>query len=48
MSADVYRLVDLLVIDLLSGANGEERLARFALPRLLERYSPLKNGIVLA
>jgi membrane protease YdiL (CAAX protease family) len=39
---------NLLVINLLSGATGEEPGWRgFALPRLLERYSPLKAGIVL-
>ena len=38
----------LLVVNLLSGATGEEPGWRgFALPRLLERYSPLKAGIVL-
>ena len=39
---------NLLVINLLSGAVGEEPGWRgFALPRLLERYSPLKAGLVL-
>ena len=39
---------NLLVINLLSGAVGEEPGWRgFALPRRLERYSPLKAGLVL-
>jgi membrane protease YdiL (CAAX protease family) len=39
---------NLLVINLFSGATGEEPGWRgFALPRLLERYSPLKAGLVL-
>lgn len=39
---------NLLVINLLSGATGEEPGWRgLALPRLLERYSPLKAGLVL-
>jgi uncharacterized protein len=39
---------NLLVINLLSGPTGEEPGWRgFALPRLLERYSPLKTGFVL-
>ncbi len=38
----------LLVINLLTGPTGEEPGWRgFALPRLLERYSPLKAGLVL-
>jgi membrane protease YdiL (CAAX protease family) len=38
----------LLVINLLTGPTGEEPGWRgFALPRLLERYSPLKAGIML-
>ena len=39
---------NLLVINLLTGPTGEEPGWRgFALPRLLERYSPLKAGLVL-
>ena len=39
---------NLLVINLITGPTGEEPGWRgFALPRLLERYSPLKAGIVL-
>jgi membrane protease YdiL (CAAX protease family) len=39
---------NLLVINLLAGPTGEEPGWRgFALPRLLERYSPLKAGLVL-
>jgi membrane protease YdiL (CAAX protease family) len=39
---------NLLVIQLIAGPTGEEPGWRgFALPRLLERYSPLKAGIVL-
>lgn len=38
----------LLVINLLTGPTGEEPGWRgFALPRLLERYSPLKAGLIL-
>jgi uncharacterized protein len=38
----------LLVVNLLTGPTGEESGWRgFALPRLLERYSPLKAGLVL-
>jgi uncharacterized protein len=41
-------LFNLLVINLLTGPTGEEPGWRgFALPRLLERYSPLKAGLVL-
>jgi membrane protease YdiL (CAAX protease family) len=40
--------IGLIVINLLAGPTGEEAGWRgFALPRLLERYTPLKAGIVL-
>jgi hypothetical protein len=38
----------LIVVNLLAGPTGEEAGWRgFALPRLLERYTPLKAGIIL-
>ena len=40
--------IGLIVVNLLAGPTGEEAGWRgFALPRLLERYTPLKAGIIL-
>jgi len=48
VSLELRFWIALIVVNLLQGATGEEPGWRgFALPRLLERYSPLKAGLIL-